>query len=43
MHSPKHVKDKYEAMQVPSQSGRSSAGSVVVVVVVGAAVGTGGL
>ena len=39
---PKHVKDKYEAMHVPGQSGRKSAGSVVVVGWVVAGVGTGG-
>ena len=39
---PKHVKDKYEAMHVPGQSGRTSAGSVVVGGCVGAGVGTGG-
>jgi len=38
---PKHVKDKYEAMHVPGQSGRRSAGSVVVGGSVGAGVGGG--
>jgi hypothetical protein len=42
---PKHVNERYEAIQVPGHSGLASGLSVVVVVVVitGGLVGTGGL